>query len=83
MGIFYPMLDRGQVEDILKSSGFVLKRQFGTSHAQWEGYIDGKRRIVTVDALSGKMKAKFGRDLLRSMIKQSGMTKQEFYSHLK
>ncbi len=51
MGKRYPPLDRHQVEAILRKLGFVVKRQAGTSHAQWEGYIDGRRRIVTVDHL--------------------------------
>ena len=81
MGKRYFPLDRSQVENILKSLGFVEKRQKATSHAQWEGYIKGKRRIVTVDHLSGK-KEKYGPFLLGKMIEQSGLTKKEFYSYL-
>lgn len=80
MGGQYPPLDRRQVESILKTLGFGVKRQ-KSSHAQWEGYTKGMRRIVTVDHLSSK-KEKYGHQLLRSMIQQSGLTKKEFYSHL-
>jgi predicted RNA binding protein YcfA (HicA-like mRNA interferase family) len=82
MGSFFPPLDREQVEDILKNSGFILKRR-EASHAQWEGCTGGKRRIVTVDHLGGKRKEKYGRELLGKMIQQSGLSKKEFYSHLK
>ena len=80
MGNRYPALDRHQVEQILKAAGFSVKRQ-KASHAQWEGYIDGKRRIVTVDHEKSK-KEKYGRKLLGKMIQQSGMSKKKFYSYL-
>ena len=76
----YPPLDREQVELILKNSGFTLKRTQG-SHAHWEGYINNKRQIVTVDLSVGK-KEKFGPRLLRNMIRQSGLNKKKFYSNL-
>jgi len=81
MGKKYFPLDRHQVETILTNLGFKPKRQKGTSHAQWEGYTKGQRRIVTVDHLNSK-KEKYGHTLLRKMIEQSGLTKKEFYSHL-
>ncbi len=77
----YHSLDRDQVEKILKNAGFQVKRQSGTSHAQWEGYTYGKRCVVTVDHLKSK-KEKYGHTLLRKMIEQSGMKKKEFYSYL-
>ena len=82
MGGFFPPLDREQVEDTLKNAGFVLKRQ-EASHAHWEGYVKGQRRIVTVDQLGGKKKEKYGPTLLGKMIQQSGFSKKEFYSYLK
>ena len=80
MGGRYFPLDREQVEAVLKKLGFTLKRQ-KASHAHWEGIIKGRRRIVTVDQLSGK-KEKYGRFLSGKMIEQSGLTKKEFYSYL-
>ncbi|MEE8431009.1 MAG: type II toxin-antitoxin system HicA family toxin [Candidatus Desulfatibia sp.] len=80
MGGQYPPLDRRQVESILKALGFSVKRQ-KASHAQWEGYTKGQRRIVTVDHLKSK-KEKYGHKLLGRMIQQSGLTKKEFYSYL-
>jgi len=81
MGGRYPPLDRKQMERILKNLGFHLKGQKGTSHAQWEGYTKGQRRIVTVDHLKSK-KEKYGPRLLGNMIQQSGLTRKEFYSYL-
>ena len=80
MGKRYPSLDRKQVETILKNLKFSVKRHSG-SHAQWEGYTGGQRRIVTVDHLKSK-KEKYGHGLLSKMIQQSGLTKKEFYSYL-
>lgn len=81
MGNRFPPLDRIQIESILKAIGFVEKRHEGTSHAQWEGVTHGQRRIVTVDH-STKRKEKYGKRLISNMIRQSGLSKQEFYSHL-
>jgi predicted RNA binding protein YcfA (HicA-like mRNA interferase family) len=76
----YPPLDRDQVESILKNLNFSIKRTEG-DHANWEGYTGGKRRIVTVAQLKSK-KEKYGHRLLNSMIRQSGLTRKEFYSYL-
>lgn len=81
MGKHYPPLDRDQVESILKKLNFTEKRQKHTSHAQWEGYIKEIRRIVTVDHLKSK-KEKYGPALLKKMIEQSGLSKEEFYLNL-
>jgi len=80
MGVQYYLLDRHQVEKILKNANFFFKTQKG-SHAQWEGYFNNQRHIVTVDHLSSK-KEKYGHRLLKDMITQSGMNKEEFYSYL-
>jgi predicted RNA binding protein YcfA (HicA-like mRNA interferase family) len=81
MGGQYPPLDREQVESILKKLEFYIKRQNSSSHAQWEGFVKGKRRIVTVDSLKSK-KEKFAAFILKKMIEQSGLSKNEFYSYL-
>jgi predicted RNA binding protein YcfA (HicA-like mRNA interferase family) len=82
MGEQYFPLDRDQVEYVLKKINFAEGRHKGTSHAQWEGYWKGKRRIVTVDHLKSK-KEKYGPKLLGKMIEQSGLSKKEFYSYLR
>jgi predicted RNA binding protein YcfA (HicA-like mRNA interferase family) len=68
------------VETVLKLLKFYPKRKQG-SHTQWEGYTNGMRRIVTVDDLKSR-KEKYSHDLLRKMIQQSGLSKNEFYSYL-
>lgn len=80
MGNKYPSLNRQQIEKILKDAGFSLKRQ-SSSHAQWEGYIKDKRRIVTVDHMKSR-KEVYGKKLLSKMIQQSGLDKKKFYSYL-
>lgn len=82
MGKHYPLLDQEQVENILKALNFSIKRQRGTSHCQWEGYTEGVRKIVTVDHLKSR-KEKYSHKLLSKMIQQSGLSKEDFYSHLK
>ena len=58
MGGRFPPLDRSRVELILKSAKFKPVRTKG-SHTHWEGYVEGIRRIVTVDHLNSK-KEKYG-----------------------
>ena len=77
----YPPLDRTQVEAVLKKLGCSEKRHFRSSHAQWEGYVKGQRRIITVDHYKSR-KEKYGHMLLAKMIQQTGLTKKEFYSYL-
>ena len=77
----YHLLDRDEVESILKSLGFNPKRTRG-SHTQWEGYTKGVRRIVTVDHMKSR-KEKYSHTLMRKMIEQSGLDRGEFYSQLK
>lgn len=70
----YRPLKPRQVRDTLKRNGFVEKTTKG-SHAQWEGYIGEKRRIVTVpDYDEYKDKS-----LIKSIIQQSGLDHDEFY----
>ncbi|MBU4234369.1 MAG: hypothetical protein KKF43_17805 [Proteobacteria bacterium] len=49
----------------------------------WEGDVEGQRRMVTVDHLGGRMSETFGPELTRSMIRQSGMSRKNFYSYRK
>lgn len=74
MGNKYPLLSYSQVIKILKAHSFTHKRTRG-SHEAWEGYVGGRRRVVTVD---NKIKT-YGKDLIKSMIVQSGLTRDEFY----
>jgi predicted RNA binding protein YcfA (HicA-like mRNA interferase family) len=59
--------------EILKKYNFYFKRQVA-SHQQWEGIVEGKRRLVGVDVNYQE----YSRDLLASMIRQSGIPKKVF-----
>lgn len=74
----YPMLTCQQVKAILKNLGFEPREQKG-SHQHWVKDVGGKRYKVTVDC----PKAPFSAFLLKSMIRQSGVGKDEFLSALK
>lgn len=67
--------------EILKALGFVFKRQDGTSHEQYEKAAEGAqgRRIVTVDTAERD----FGDFLIKSMIAQSGYSRNDFYGATK
>jgi len=75
----YPLLKPREVLAILRSLGFLFKRQDG-SHAQYERAADSTRRrsVVTVDMGIRE----FGERLIKSMIRQSNHTKEEFYGAL-
>lgn len=70
----YPPLTPQEVIRILSARGFVPDRSKG-SHIQYQGTIRGVTWYVTVD--TGK--DEFGDFLIQSMIRQSGMTREEFY----
>jgi predicted RNA binding protein YcfA (HicA-like mRNA interferase family) len=77
MGKKLPKLKPREVKSNLTGLGFRWKRTVG-SHETWERPADGnrKRAIVTVDV----GKTEFDDFLMRSMIRQSGFTKEEFCS---
>ena len=66
-------LSSKDVEKILKRHGFVLSRQKG-SHQQFVGFVDGKKRRVTVIA----NQKSFAPGTLKSMIRQSGLSEEGF-----
>jgi predicted RNA binding protein YcfA (HicA-like mRNA interferase family) len=72
----YPPLTPSEVVSILQALGFTKKRQVG-SHAHYERLAtDGKERcLVTVDMAVSV----FWPELIKSMINQSGHTREEFY----
>jgi len=68
-----------EFEKLLKNLGFELKRQDGTSHRQWEHpRFKGERRLVTVSPHNEP----FTRSLLKDMMRQMGMRKNEFFKCL-
>ena len=68
-------LSSRSIEKILKAHGFVLSRQKG-SHQQFVGFIHGIKRRVTVIA----NQKSFAPGTLKSMIRQSGLSEEEFKS---
>lgn len=72
----HPPLSCKDVENILKDLGFSPRPQKGTSHVHWVRTKDGQFRKVTVDC----PKAPFSQDLIKSMAKQAGMSKKDFYA---
>ena len=66
-----------QVEMALKNMGFTPEKQKGSSHIHWEKIENGKLYKVTVDC----PKAPFCDDLVKSMAKQAGISKQTFLSY--
>ena len=75
----YPPLECKDVKRILKSLGFEARPQNGTSHEQWCRKDNRGFFKVTVDC----PKAPFSPGLIKSMAKQAGLTKKEFYSAYK
>ena len=74
----YPPLTPEEVIRILKERSFTYTRTTG-SHEQYEGIVRGKRRSVVVDLHYGQFTVK----LIKYMIGQSGLTREEFYGSTK
>jgi predicted RNA binding protein YcfA (HicA-like mRNA interferase family) len=77
MGRRYRPLTCREVKTILKNLGFEPREQRG-SHQHWVRDHRGVRHKVTVDC----PKEPFTGDLLRWMIRQAGVSKDEFYAAL-
>ena len=71
----YPPLTCKDVKKILLHLGFSPRPQKGTSHEQWVKEENGRLFKVTVDC----PKAPFSQFLIKTMAKQAGLTKKEFY----
>jgi len=74
----YPTLTPSEVKKILQARNFLRVNTRG-SHAYYEATINGKRRVVTVD----EHVSQFDDFLLKSMIEQSGLSREEFYGSTK
>jgi predicted RNA binding protein YcfA (HicA-like mRNA interferase family) len=72
-----PTQSASDVRGLLRRAGFTHKRTTG-SHEQWEGYVDGLRRVVTLDVNDEPFTAKSLS--LKSMIRQSGLGKKRWYA---
>lgn len=71
----YPELTLSEVEAILECWQFEKGRGAG-SHRQWRKTHKGRKYIVTVDEGYGT----FDEDIIASMIRQSGLTRDQFYA---
>lgn len=76
----YKPLNYREVTKVLKKLGFTPRPRKATSHESWIKTYKGKNYVVTV-AHHGK-NTQFPPKTLKSMIEQSGYTKEEFYKHL-
>jgi len=74
----YPSLTLSEVKQILKFRGFELANTTG-SHAQYSKTVNGVSYKVTVDLAENE----FYEFLLQSMIRQSGLSRVEFYCSTK
>lgn len=74
----YPPLTLSEVLRILRRNGFEQVRATG-SHFRYRAWIKGKIRQVTVDHAIDE----FDIDLIKYMIAQSGLTREEFYGSTK
>ena len=71
-----PPLECRDVIKGLKKLGFEERKGKGKgSHESWAKIENGKLYKVTVD----KPKSPFGRDLIKSMASQAGVSKRQFY----
>lgn len=77
MGRKYRQLTCKEVKRILAAFGFELQRQRG-SHEHWKAFAQGKMRLVTVDCPKQPIRP----PLLKSMVRQSGYTIDEWYQQL-
>lgn len=76
----YPPLTPSEVKTIAANLKFRLKRTEG-SHAQWECEADGThpRSVISID----EGEREFDDYLIKSMIRQSNRTREEFYGATK
>lgn len=73
-----PPLTPREVKQILTARGFILSHSTG-SHHNYKCKRNGKTYTVTVDV----GQREFGNYLIKSMIRQSGMSKKDFFCSTK
>lgn len=70
----YLLLTPDELRRVLKAFGFVRKRTRG-DHEQWEGMTNEKRRVITVQLISGE----YSIDRMKTIIRNMDITAGEFY----
>jgi hypothetical protein len=76
----YPPLRSEDVERIFRYLGFELKRQREDSAqfiAVWEGYIDGVRRIITLQLINPM--DTYSENQIQTIIENTGITPRRFF----
>ena len=74
----FPPLTRSEIIEILRARGFMFIRRKST-HLHYEGTTHKKKRLATVDDGIDE----YSDDLLKSIIGQSGLSREEFYCSTK
>lgn len=76
----YPPLTLSDIKKILAASGFNHKRTTGSHHQYERAASEGRKRcVVTLD----EAVREFSGTLLKSVIAQSGMPRDQFYGSLR
>ena len=70
----YLPLTPDELRRVLRAFGFVRKRTRG-DHEQWGGTINEKRRVITVQLISGE----YSIDRMKTIIRNMDITSDEFY----
>ncbi len=70
----YLPLTPNELKRVLKAFGFIYKRTRG-DHEQWEGMTNEKRRVITVQLISGEYSIK----RMKTIIRNLDITADEFY----
>ncbi|WP_424407830.1 type II toxin-antitoxin system HicA family toxin [Pasteurella sp. PK-2025] len=68
-----------EVTSALKRLGFEMKPKTATAHEQWIRVDDRGKFLVTVD----KHISPFDKVLIKSMVRQAGLSSKEFYKECK
>ena len=70
----YLLLSPNELRRVLNAFGFTYKHTRG-DHEQWEGMTREKRRVITVQLISGK----YSIDRMKTIIRNMDITADEFY----
>ena len=71
----YLLLTPDELKRVLKALGLAHKRTTG-DHEQWEGLVNGLRRVSTVQLVRGT----YTTDRMKRLIGNLGLTREAFYA---
>lgn len=75
----FPVLENGEVERILMARGFVYSPGNKGDHNFYTHIVGGKKRIVQIDTGCPE----YDHKLIKMVLKESGLTREEFYRSTK